>query len=229
MGKSAIRNCYYIVEDFQANANTPAEQLALTTAKSQIQVHARFFLKETHKMAETIDFLATVTNVIKSLHARTDLYMIPSQYISRTTYPALQSKLRTIPGDERSISNSKKEFLIGFEVFQQLNDKTKSQTIREKWGRMILSIRGMSVEKASVVLDEWDTPRSLWEELKAHEDTQVVEEEDDGKKKAKKKVRGKDMFFADKHNGDFRKNIGDALSRTVSVFGLIRGMSLIKS
>lgn len=190
------------------------------TAKSQIQVHNRFFLKETTKISQTIDFLVTMTNAIISSLARTDLHIIPPRYLSRSTYQALQVHLRrTSP----SIT-----YLTSFEAYQELNDKNASRTLKVAFGRMLLSVKGMSAERVSAILDIWETPLELWEAVKARKAEAAVLEKGSGsvsvsvsgdkvRSNAKKiKVRGPELFFADTVKGEGRRKIGDALSKEVS-------------
>lgn len=195
------------------------------TAKSQIQVHNRFFLKETTKISQTIDFLVTMTNAIKSSLATTDLHIIPPRYLSRSTYQALQVHLRqTSP----SIT-----YLTSFEAYQELNDKNASRTLKVAFGRMLLSVKGMSAERVSAILDIWETPLEMWEAVKARKAAAaaaVALESETGsgsvsgvvagdkvRSNAKKiKVRGPELFFADTVKGEGRRKIGDALSKEVS-------------
>lgn len=183
----------------------------IMTAKSQIQVHNRFSLKETSKLSQTIDFLATMTKVIQASLAHTDLHVIPTRHLSRSTYKALQSYLRhTEPSTT---------FLTSFEAYQDLNDKNASRTLKVAFGRMLLSVKGMSAERVSAILDIWETPREMWEALKARiaeADAAGVPAESDGKVRKKNKTRGPDLFFADTVQGEGRRKIGDALSKEVS-------------
>lgn len=172
------------------------------TAKSQIQVHNRFFLKETHRLSETTDFLATMTDVIASSHVDKDLSIIPTRFLSRSSYAALQTYLRK---ERPSLT-----FLTSFTAYQDLNDKSASKTLREKFARMLLCVKGMSAERVSAVLDEWDTPKALWDALKVR--SEAVEED---QWKSKTKTRGREMFFADRMQGEGRRKVGDALSRDV--------------
>lgn len=194
--------------------------LQIMTAKSQIQVHNRFFLKETHKLSETIDFLASLTRVITARQLNKDLHIIPTNRLSRPTYGDLQTRLRQDYPDT--------PYHISFEAYQSLNDKNASSTLRDKFARMMMCVKGMSAEKVSAVLDVWETPRAMWEDLKAHERDWARKEpereranegggeSEGGKKKGKSRERGKDMFFADRVKGEGRRKIGDALSRDVS-------------
>jgi crossover junction endonuclease MUS81 len=153
----------------------------IMTAKSQIQVHNRFHLKETTKLSQTIDFLVTMTKVIQSTLKYQDLHIIPPRHLSRSTFSALQSHLkRSQPGAT---------YLISFEAYQNLNDKNASRTLKVAFGRMLLSVKGMSAERVSAILDTWETPRDIWDALQVRnqEPESVEESEMQGKKK---KVRG---------------------------------------
>lgn len=105
--------------------------------------------------------------------------------------------------------------MTSFEAYQGLNDKNASRTLKVAFGRMLMSVKGMSAERVSAMLDIWETPRDIWEALKIRdkEGDQVVDPLAKGKKA---KTRGPELFFADKIQGDGRRKIGDALSKEVS-------------
>ncbi|WVW82918.1 hypothetical protein I302_104932 [Kwoniella bestiolae CBS 10118] len=204
LSNSCINHIYYIVEDWQVTERMEYHGLQIMTAKSQIQIHNRFFLKETHKLSETIDFLTTMTKVIQSSYRDKPLHVIPTRCLSRSTYKSLQSHLRDVHPD--------KEYLTTFGAYQELNDKSASVTLKEKFARMLLCVKGMSAERVSSILDIWDTPRSLFESLKERDSLpSEIEVVDEGSGRRKK--RGKEMFFADRVRGEGRRKIGDALSR----------------
>lgn len=196
--RSGIGNVFYIVEDWQVAERMEFNGKQIMTAKSQIQVVSGFFLKETHKLNDTIDFLVTMTNVVTGLVR--DLHVIPSRHVSRTSYAALQRRLREEhPG---------KAFLSSFEVYQSLNDKSAARTVYEGLGRMLLCVKGMSPEKVSAILELWDTPRALYEAM--------VSRHAQGQVGAGRRTRGPEMMFADEVPGDGRRKIGDVLSKAVS-------------
>ncbi|WVR05462.1 hypothetical protein IAU60_002478 [Kwoniella sp. DSM 27419] len=209
LSNSCIGNVYYVVEDWQVAERMEYHGLQIMTAKSQIQVHNRFFLKETHKLAETIDFLTTMTRVIQSSHQDKALSVIPTRYLSRPTYAPLQTHLRATYPDT--------EYLISFQAYQEINDKSASVTLREKFARMLLCVKGMSAERVSAILDTWETPRDLWNSLKQREERgdndDKATQAESKTKSSKKRKRGKEMMFADTVKGEGRRKIGDALSK----------------
>ncbi|WWC89882.1 uncharacterized protein L201_004810 [Kwoniella dendrophila CBS 6074] len=207
LSNSCINNIYYIVEDWQVTERMEYHGLQIMTAKSQIQIHNRFFLKETHKLFETIDFLTTMTKVIKNSLRGKSLNIIPTKYLSRSTYKSLQTQLKQ--------SQPNKEYLISFNAYQELNDKSASQTLKEKFARMLLCIKGMSPERVSSILDLWETPKSLYDSLKDRNENQPLEIELVDPVTGKKRKRSKELFFADMVKGEGRRKIGDALSREI--------------
>ncbi|RXK41085.1 hypothetical protein M231_01716 [Tremella mesenterica] len=221
LGNSAISQVFYIVEDYNVAERMAYDGPAILTAKSQLQVHAGFFLKETHRLSETIDFLVTMTNLLTSMLSQQDLKILPTKYISRSSYTTFQDYLRkTYP---------RQKYLTSFEAYQSLNDKSASRTLREQWGRMLLCIKGISAERVSAVLDEYDTPVALWRAMKQAREVGdeirytgvddgvgkgaqevVVDDVINGKgKKRKREVEG---FFAERIKGEGRRKIGEALS-----------------
>lgn len=190
---------FYIVEDYQKSARMQFFGKAILTAKSQIQVINGFYLKETHKLNDTIDFLVTMTNVIKQLSR--DLRVIPSRFIHRDSYTAFQDKLRK--------SHPDTAYLTSFEAFQTLNKKSSLRTVREYLARMLLRIKGMSPERVSAVLDVWETPRALYEAM------YLRSQEGDRTTSGHSKPRGPEMMFADDVPGEGRRQIGNALSKEV--------------
>jgi crossover junction endonuclease MUS81 len=214
LSNSCINHVFYIVEDWQVGKHIEYSAAQIMTAKSQIQVHNRFFLKETHQLSETIDFLATMSDVITSSHRGKDLSIVPTRFLSRSTYSALQTHLRKeVPAEN---------FLTSFSAYQELNDKSASKTLREKFAGMLLCVKGMSAERVSAVLDVWDTPRGLWDALKERPGKPEAFHE-----KTHTRVREPEMLFADRVQGDGRRKIGDALSREVSVLSLYSTLALM--
>lgn len=74
LNNSCLRNVYYIVEQWNIGSyvgnsdgsNTTAQ--AVATARSQTQVTDGFFVKDTHKLSETIEYLRLLTEVIVDTH-----------------------------------------------------------------------------------------------------------------------------------------------------------------
>lgn len=191
--------------------------LAIMTVKSQVQIHNRFFLKETHTLNETIDFLATMTRVIVTSHRTKALHVIPTRFLSRPSFKPLQ--------DDLQFKHPNIKFHTSFVAYQELNDKSASQTLKEKFAKMMMCVKGMSAEKVSALLDEWDTPRAMWEDMK-EKDRQPDDPDRPGQTRGKKRKMGKGSFFAERVQGEARRKIGDALSESVSFMWKFRNFGL---
>ncbi|ODO10868.1 hypothetical protein I350_01467 [Cryptococcus amylolentus CBS 6273] len=204
---ACIGHVYYIVENFK-KAEMEHSALAIMTCKSQLQVHNRFFMKETNRLLDSIDFLATMTNVIKSSCRNKPLHVIPSRYLSRPTYKPLQEHLK--------IAHPNLTFHTSFDAYQSLNTKSACVTLKETLARMLMRVKGMSAEKVSALLDQWDTPRGLWEAMKMRNEMPDEMEAPPGTGKGKKKKTGKGLFFAQATaHEESRRKIGDALSENL--------------
>lgn len=133
--------------------------------------------------------------------------------------------------------------MVPYDSFQSLNSKTGSMTLQECWGRMLLTVRGMSAEKVAFVIgdangDGYETPRKLYEAFKkdeVRERREVRERErenavsngtsaaENGKGKGRKKlkrVRPARELLCDL-GGSGRAKIGPALSG--QVYDLLMG------
>jgi crossover junction endonuclease MUS81 len=80
---------------------------------------------------------------------------------------------------------------------------------------MLLSVKGMSAERVSAILDIWETPRDIWDALQVRNQQAEPVEEASPQRKKKSKVRGPEMYFADTIQGEGRRKVGDALSKEV--------------
>lgn len=204
---SSIGHVYYVVENWDIERKPDSSlSLQIATAKSQTQIVSGFFLKETHKLSETIDFLRVLTeNIVDTLKGQ-DLYMIPGRYISRTTYVQLQSRLKALHPD--------RPFLISYETYQAINGKNANQTTADVWAKMLLCVKGMSAEKVGAIIKRYPTAVAFWTGFTKRK----LEWEQEKLENPTKKIRDLELFFADSVQGDGRQKIGDALSREVGGF-----------
>ena len=76
LNNSCLRNVYYIIEQWNianfvsgpAGEEGNSRAQAIATAKSQTQVTDGFFVKDTHKLGETVEYLRLLTEVIIEAH-----------------------------------------------------------------------------------------------------------------------------------------------------------------
>jgi len=148
-----------------------------------------------------------------SIWQSNDLTVIPSHLIKRYNYLRLQKTLR---------AHGNTRYLTSYGRFEFLNDIKKSRTIREVWAHMLLTVNGVSAEKASAIIAEYPTPKSLRDAF-MHADTveaedRALQEEENasspGKKKKKSVVREARYMLQDIGQQSTR-SVGKALSSKI--------------
>jgi len=203
---SSIGHVYYVVENWDIERKPDSTlSLQIATAKSQTQIVSGFFLKETHKLSETIDFLRILTeNIVETLKDQ-ELFLIPERFISRSTYVQLQRQLKSL--------HPQRPFLISYETYQAINGKNANQTTADVWPKMLLCVKGMSAEKVGAIIKRYPTAAAFWTGFTKSK----LKWEQERLSNPGEKIRDLELFFAYSVPGDGRQKIGDALSREVSL------------
>ncbi|KAH8591647.1 putative DNA repair protein Mus81 [Bisporella sp. PMI_857] len=170
MRKSGMKNAIYIIEEHNVDSQVLSNCLAMIeSAKTSIQVVDGYFLKETKSMDDTMKYLTMMTNMLRNeVYRGKELYVIPSRVITATNYLPLNAHLRkTKPGTD---------FHITYSAFGALFSKSKSDTLRDVYMKMLMCTRGVTGEKALEMQRIWNTPIELVEAY------QKCGEGEDGKK-----------------------------------------------
>lgn len=159
--KSGVRNVTYIIEDYNLG-DTGNMREAIETAVSSTQVVNGFFVKRTAKLDDTIRYLVRMTKILEGIYARRPLPLIPSNLVESRTYPALLRHLdMTFPA---------LRFHPTYADFSSLVSKSGALTLRDVYLKMLMCVRGVSVEKAAEVQKLYPTPRVLVEAYESCED-----------------------------------------------------------
>ncbi|KAK9453931.1 hypothetical protein V1511DRAFT_50295 [Dipodascopsis uninucleata] len=154
--RSGLSNVIYIVEE------SPGVDIgnfleSVQTAIASTQVVNEFFLKRTTGIEDTIRYLGRLTRKIKQTYESRPLHIIPDAVIDSRTYLPL---LKHLQAKDPHIS-----YHISFETFNSATSKNSNLTIRDVFLRMLLTIRGLSWEKAIEIQKQFPTPHHLWSEL----------------------------------------------------------------
>lgn len=198
--RSGIKNIIYLVEDLPGMDRGFAEQIQ--TAMAQAITADDFFLKRTTSPSDTANYLAKVANSLT-----TDLYKDSTLSV---TFPSLSSiKSYTIAltkaREENDDPKNNRMVAIDFDSFQAAMSKSGMLTLRDIFIRMLLTIRGITLDKATAIQKVYATPRDLFDAYKA------LTSEDD------KKL----LLFQKLGNNISRKKITKLLSeRVYNVWGL---------
>lgn len=212
--KSGLANVFFVFERSKSRAKDlrPFED-AINTVISSTQVVDEYFVHQTEKTIDTVEFLALLHNSVRDKYWNTNIHVIPQERVHRETYNDLQRELK-----KRSPNYT---ILTFHESFDLVNAKYTFQTVKECFSRQLLCIKGMSAERASFVVEEYGTMRGLWEafrqasiqeELMLRQETEIAAAS--GKKgKGKSKVPKAEFMLAELGRG--RRKIGKELSKKV--------------
>lgn len=193
LSSSGLSKVLYLIEDYDVENQMRRFGPQIQTALSSSQVVDGFFVERTSSLTASIDYLASMDGIIRKLYEGRDLSVIPSAFISRSSFLSTRDELQ-----RRHPSTS---LLTSFDAFQALNSKSGGLTSKEIFGKMLLCIKGMSAEKVREVLAVYSTLREL---------TDAMEELADDTKEAET------LLSSCTEGMDQRKKIGPALSRKVA-------------
>ncbi|KAI9484864.1 hypothetical protein BDB00DRAFT_878353 [Zychaea mexicana] len=167
--RSGAEKVFYIIEEYSKEDAMNFNAQAIQTAMSSTQVVDKFFLKRTATINDTIDYLVTMTKMIEQIFHNVTLYRIPDHTITRINYLEQKNRLG-------------KHHHITYPLYSELNSKNDTLTLKDLYLRMLMTIRGVSAEKASALTKIYPTPCHL---LRAYE----MKSEDEGKALAREATK----------------------------------------
>ena len=159
--RCGIPNITYLVEEGGLSKEEPPRTLELIeTAIASTQIVDGFFVKQTHKLDDTIRYLVRMTKTLQRLYENKPLYVIPSKVIDQATFlPLLKHLKEKEPG---------KSYNITFTTFASLASKSDTLTLRDVFLKMLMCTRGVTGPKALEIQKWWKTPVEF---VEAYEET----------------------------------------------------------
>nr|CDI55131.1 related to MUS81-endonuclease involved in DNA repair and replication fork stability [Melanopsichium pennsylvanicum 4] len=230
LSSSGLSKVLYLIEDYDVENQMRRFGPQIKTALSSSQVVDGFFVERTCSLAASIDYLASMDDMIRKIYEYTyDDLLARDARVCNLTPDFLEAKqlivcvhLRTFSQDQDlsvmpSAIISRSSFLetrdalqhksasafvlTSFEAFQALNSKSGGLTSTEVFGKMLLCIKGMSAEKVREVLAIYNTVRELSDAYQ-----ELTEDAKDAE----------GMLAGCTEGMDQRKKIGPALSKKVA-------------
>lgn len=158
--RSGVKNVTYLIEEITLSGEHATRYHdMMETAIGETQILDGYFIKRTHKLDDSIRYLARMTTLLKSVYEDKPLLVIPSKYLDSKTYLPFITHLRA--------TQPEKSYNITYPSFASLASKSDSTTLRDVYLKMLMCTRGLSGEKAIEVQKIWSTPRALVEALEA--------------------------------------------------------------
>ncbi|KAK9472446.1 uncharacterized protein V1510DRAFT_417539 [Dipodascopsis tothii] len=194
LSRSGLANVFYIVEE-RGGVDVGTFLESVQTALSSTQIINGFYLQRTSGVDDTIRYLARMNRLIKRIYEDKELLVIPDSAVDSRTYLLLKTHLQKVdPGATYHVS---------YTAFQNVTAKSSNLTMRDIFLRMLLTVRGVSWEKAIEIQRQFATPHLLWQAL-------CNEYYEKGEKAARQLVASRiDSAIS-------RKNIGNALSGKIA-------------
>lgn len=158
--RSGVKNVVYLVEEISMGGSAFFRKYeeAVQSAVASIQVVNGYFLKKTAKMDDTIQYLASMTRMLKKVYEDKPLHVIPTKVLTDKNYlPILKHLKETQPGVGHYIS---------YPAFASLASKSELMTLRDVFLKMLMCTKGVTGEKAIEIQKIWKTPNDL---VKAYE------------------------------------------------------------
>ncbi|CCG24687.1 Mus81 protein [Candida orthopsilosis Co 90-125] len=158
MKKSGMMHCFYLVEEVSlVKERAYAIMDSIQTGIAQTMTNARLYLRRFKDIDETIEFLASLTGVIKDVHVHKNLVVLrPRDIYNQDHYNELLVNFR-----EKFETRANYECCHLFSSFQEMMGKTTQMTVRELFILMLMTIKGCSLEKAIVIQNRFPTPKRL--------------------------------------------------------------------
>ncbi|KAF9914675.1 Crossover junction endonuclease mus81 [Lobosporangium transversale] len=189
--RSGLGHVIYLIETHKMGETYDIGTDAIRTAMTSTQIHDGFFLRRTNHTDQTIEYFVSVTNALRKLYESKALYAIPDEAIDRASYLDLQSHLKA--------TNPDRTYLTSYKSFGALNGKSETIVVRDTFVKMLMTIRGISSEKAMEIARAYPTPRAMFSALDEQDsDTQ------------------RDRILVRTSSAINKRRIGEALSKKIA-------------
>ncbi|KAG7299125.1 hypothetical protein JYU34_017637 [Plutella xylostella] len=138
--KCGLKNVIYLVEHYGGNKHVGLPLPSLMQALANTRVHDGFKVHVTDSLTNSARFLAMMTKRLTIEYKDQDLI--------------------------GTASETNENFLITFNHFNKTSAKSKTLTITDTFIKILLQLKGMSVEKALAITKTYSTPKELMETYK---------------------------------------------------------------
>lgn len=159
--KTNMKRYYYLVEETGIDVlNNFSQQLQ--TAQSMTMLLAKFRLKKFKNLDETTLFLASLTNIIDEDFSDRNVKLIvikPRLIETLKEYSHLIDTFRQT--FETSATKSNYECCHSYLNFKESLNKSQMYTVKEMFLSMLMSIKGVTIERALAIQNQFGTPKKF--------------------------------------------------------------------
>ena len=147
LGGCGVKRVIYLLEDHGASSKVHAiGEEKVFAAIIQTQVVDKFFLRITHSMEETVAFICKLHLDICKRFQNKSLRVIASK--GTFSHQEIKEKLSNEKGNYDG---------LGMGLFTWMNSKSGNMTVRDVFTKQLMTIKGVSREKAVKLASRYDT------------------------------------------------------------------------
>ncbi|XP_026748846.2 crossover junction endonuclease MUS81 [Galleria mellonella] len=169
--KCGIKNVVYMVENYGKNKHVGLPIHSLMQALSNTRVQDDFKVHITDSLSNSARFLAMMTKRL-----------------------TIEYKNKHLKGSSNEPSN---ENLMTYQYFNVTSSKTKPLTVKETFIKLLLQLKGISVEKAIAITNVYSTPALLMKTYQNYEEKEA------------------EILLADLKYGDQGRKVGPVVSKSI--------------
>lgn len=158
---SGLKNIFYLVEEGGLDNRIVGEmRQSIETAMSTIITTSKFNLQRFKSIENTTDWLRVMTDILIQYYLKLRLIVLkPESVNTKDQYLELLNSFRA----EFETENRSYECVYKFSLYQSSLTKTTMMTVKDMFIKMLMQIKGMSLEKAIVLQKHFQVPKNLIE------------------------------------------------------------------
>uniref|UniRef100_A0A060T3F0 Crossover junction endonuclease MUS81 n=1 Tax=Blastobotrys adeninivorans TaxID=409370 RepID=A0A060T3F0_BLAAD len=149
--RSSLNHITYLIEEPQGYTLNQTFKKAVDTAMAQTIALDNFSLKRTTGPEDTVKYLATMTRHLQQYYSTHSLQIVnPNIYVFEKAMNQARQALHT------------NAVCIDYDSFSKALSKSGRMTLRRLYIRMLMTIRGLTLEKAIAIQKVYPTPQTLF-------------------------------------------------------------------
>lgn len=153
--RTGMKSIFYIVEE-QMGSDISKFSEAIQTCICMNTTYSGFHTIRTKDPDQTMGLINDLTDLIKKLHHSKSLLVLePRNITTQQQYTGLLNRMRK--------QYAEKEVVYSFNTFNDIMGKTAVMNIKQIFVKMLMTIKGVGLDKACAIQAKFKTPRSLLE------------------------------------------------------------------
>lgn len=157
IARSLLSSTFYLVERTGAAAATEflggAEE-RLLAATLQCQIIDSLMYRQTSSLDESIVFLATLHRQLKAAYL--------GRSLTACALKACDFNYKRFPQQFSELKQQQQDLLMNYTAYAQLNSKSTNQSASDIFLRQLLTIKGVTFDKACAIIKKCPTPQALF-------------------------------------------------------------------